>query len=110
MELRWGALPRSRQEQGRVTEARLLKQRGARVHPNSGAGHIKEDGSDEHLLYEVKDARKTFTLNAKDLKTTFTRALRQGKMGVWLVYFSDQDVTVEIRLIPGGRELVGHDD
>lgn len=92
--------------QGRDTEKRLLEERGARVHPMSGAGSIKEDGSDEHLLYEVKDARKTFSLKASELKGTFVRAARQGKMGVWLVYFSDCDVTAEIRLIPGGRELL----
>ena len=89
-----------------MTERRVLTQRGARVHPNSGAGSIKEDGSDDDLLYEVKDCRKSFTLKAADLETTFIRAVRQGKMGCWLIYFSDRDITAEVRLLPGGRELL----
>lgn len=106
MNLSWGAKPKSRQVQGRDTEKRLLAERGARVHPMSGAGSIKEDGSDDHTLYEVKDARKSFTLNAKDLHATLVRAARQGKQGVWLIHFSDTNTTAEIKLLPGGRELL----
>lgn len=83
-----------------------MKARGARVHPNSGAGNIKDDGSDEHIVYEVKDARKNYTLKVAELVTLYKRAVRQGKMGVFLIYFSDCDMTAEIRLTPGGRELV----
>lgn len=103
--LNWGARPKTRQVQGRDVEAKLLADRGARVHPMSGAGSIKEDGSDAHNLYEVKLANKSFSLSAKDLKKTLVRAIRQGKQGVWLVYFSDADITAEIRLCPGGGEL-----
>lgn len=79
------------------------------MHPNSGAGSIKQDGSTDHILYEIKDARKSFRLNWKDLRELLVRALRQEKVGVMLIYFSDADVTVECKVIPGGRELVGHD-
>lgn len=101
-----GSANRTRQVEGRQTEARILKMRGARVHPNSGAGHIKDDGSDEHRLYEVKDARKTHTIKADELRALFVRAVRQNKQGIYLVYFSDCDFTLECRLIPGGKGLV----
>ncbi len=103
--LSWGARPKTRQVEGRDVEAKLLKERGARVHPMSGAGSIKEDGSDDHNLYEVKLANKSFTLKSKDLVKTLVRAIRQGKQGVWLIHFDDDDLTAEIRLCPGGREL-----
>lgn len=103
--LTWGGLPKTRQVQGRVVEKKILEDRGARVHPMSGAGSIKEDGSDEHCLYEVKLTRKSFSLKGSDLLKTLVRAVRQGKMGVWLIYFSDHDLTAEIRLVRGGREL-----
>jgi hypothetical protein len=98
----------SRQVQGRITERKLLQDIGARVHPNSGAGHIKEDGSDEEHLYEVKDCRKSFTLKASDLRQSFVRAVRQQKTSVWMIHFSDAGFTAEVRLIPGGKELL-HD-
>lgn len=84
----------------------MMKERGARLHPRSGAGPIKDDGSDDHNLYEVKDARRSFTLKAADLKGLMLRAIRQGRNGVMLIYFSDSDMTVECRLIPGGKELI----
>lgn len=96
----------TRQVEGRKTEGRILKALGAVLHPNSGAGNIKDDGHDDHRLYEIKDARKTHTLKADDLRALFVRAVRQGKQAVYLVYFSDQDFTVECRLVPGGKELV----
>jgi hypothetical protein len=83
-----------------------LKKRGAILHSNSGAGSIKEDGHDDVYLFEVKDARKTFRLSAAALRATFVRAVRQGRVGCWLVYFSDEDFTAEIRLVPGGKELI----
>ena len=76
------------------------------IHPNSGAGHIKEDGHDDECLYEVKDARKGFRLTAAELKRSFVRAVRQQRTAVWLIYFSDDDFTAEVRIIPGGKELV----
>lgn len=79
----------SRQVQGRKTEKKILRQRGARQHPNSGAGRIKEDGSDDQFLYEVKDANKSFALHGKDLLVSFIRAVRQGKEAVWIVQFAN---------------------
>jgi hypothetical protein len=75
-------------------------------HPASGAGNIKGDGHDEHHLYEVKLAGRSFTLNARDLRRDYIRAIRQGRVAKWLVYFSDEGFTAEIRLVPGGQELI----
>jgi protein RecA len=97
---RW-RLP-SRQQQGRVTEKQLLKKRGARVHPMSGAGRIKDDGSDDAYLFEIKDAVKSHTLNADDLWALFVRAVRQDREALYLVQFKRHDFVAEIRIIPGG--------
>ena len=48
--------PRTRQEQGHDTEARLLRQHHARPHPRSGAGRIKYDGSRGEGRYDPDDA------------------------------------------------------
>lgn len=77
----------SRSIQGRITEKKVLKRRGAKVHPNSGAGRIKDDGSDQERLYEVKDAVKTHTLKAEDLRSLRVRAAKQGKAAVYIVKF-----------------------
>jgi hypothetical protein len=98
---------KSRQRQGIDTEKRILKQRGAQRHPRSGAGHIKEDGSDAEYLYEIKDARKTFTLKASDLRQSYVRACRQGLTAVWLIEF-EAGFTLECRMVPGtSTDLIG---
>lgn len=104
----WGALPWSaatRQQQGLKAEAKILKDRGARQHPRSGAGSIKEDGSDDHNLYEIKNTRKkSFSLKALDLRTSFKRAVQQGKRSVWIIDFDDESFVAEVRLVPKGRK------
>jgi hypothetical protein len=57
-------------------------------------------------LYEVKDARKSFTLKGADLRGLFVRAVRQDKTACMLIYFSNLGFTAEVRLIPGGKELI----
>lgn len=81
--------PHTRQVQGRRTEKKVLRSLGARQHPNSGAGRIKEDGSTPDHLIEVKDANRTFTLNGEDLLVTYLRATRQNKEGVWIITFAN---------------------
>ena len=78
--------PRSRQEEGRKTEARVIKM-GLRGHPNSGAGRIKYDASDDETLVEVKDAKKSYTMNAAYLEDLFKTAARQSKTAVLVVKF-----------------------
>lgn len=67
---------------------------------------VKDDGHDDDHTYEIKDCRRSFTLKAKDLQDTFVRAVRQGRTPVWLLHFADMDFTVEMRLLPGGKELL----
>lgn len=88
--------PRTRQEQGRQTEKATLKRRGAKGHPNSGAGSIKYDGSTQEEVIEVKDAVKSFTLNRDYLMSLFKHAARQSKQAVLVVEFPD--LTVEARI------------
>ena len=94
---------RSRQVEGRRTEQRILKERGAVLHPNSGAGSIKEDGHTDDFLYEVKDANKSFTLNGKELLVSIIRGIRQGRQARWVIYFTHYDITAEIHLSKGRR-------
>ena len=89
--------PKTRQQDGAATETRILRERGARQHPRSGAGRIKEDGSTEDDLIEVKDANLSFSLKGADLLQTFVRATRQGKNGVWVIKFAN-GIEAEIRL------------
>lgn len=91
----------SQQEKGRKHERKKLRDRGALAHPASGAGRIKDDGHDEDHVYEVKfTGKKQFTLKAADLRATFQRAIRQGKLAVWLITFEDENFTAEVRLVP----------
>lgn len=47
-------------------------------------------------------ARKTFTLNAKDLKDSWRAAISAGKTEmIWLVEFQDPAMVAEIRVRPG---------
>lgn len=81
--------PRTRQEEGRFSEKAQAKRHGVRLHPNSGAGRIKQDASDETRIVEFKDANKSFTLSAVDLLDTFRRAMKQGKDSVWIIKFAN---------------------
>ena len=96
--------PHSRQVQGRRTEKMVIKDLGARLHPNSGSGRIKEDGSDATTLYEVKDAGKTHTLSSKDLETSWIRAARQDKDSVWIIKFGN-GITATIHLTKEARDV-----
>lgn len=87
MDLPWE--PKTRQQQGRQTEKTVVKKRGGRVHPNSGAGRIKDDGSSDSEVIEVKDANKQHTMVASDLEALYVRAVRQGKDPVYVVRFTN---------------------
>lgn len=66
-------------------------------HPMSGAGSIKDDGHDDDYVYEIKDANKSFTLNAKDLSDMHTRAARQTRQARYIVKFAN-GITAEITI------------
>lgn len=80
-----------------MTEKQTLKREGVRAHPNSGAGSIKFDGSDDDTVMEVKDAERSFTLNRSYLMSLFKYAARQGKDAVLVVEFPDMTVEARIR-------------
>jgi uncharacterized protein with von Willebrand factor type A (vWA) domain len=94
---------KSRQVQGRKAEVRMARDRGARVHPMSGAGRIKDDASSTTDQFEFKNVLKTHTLNGKDLLALFRRAIRIGKNPVYVVYFEDSDITATIHITKGKR-------
>ena len=79
----------------------MLRKRGARLHPNSGAGSIKWDGSDEDFLYEVKTTRRSFTMNGAMLAKMFRDAVQQGKQPKLLVRFTDYDLVADVSVVPG---------
>lgn len=89
--------PRTRQEDGTVTEKRVLKERGARQHPRSGAGSIKEDGSTAEHLIEVKDANIAFGLKSQDLMQSYKRAVAEDKDAIWVIRFAN-GIEAEIHL------------
>lgn len=68
-----------------------------KAHPNSGAGKIKYDGSNDDCVMEIKDAAKSFTLNRVYLDSLFKAAARQGKEAVLIVEFPDLVVEATIR-------------
>lgn len=93
-----GWSPRTPQQAGRRDERRLLQRRGAREHPNSGAGRIKRDGSTEDELFEMKTASRQHTLKGDDLAKLHQQAARQGKTAGYIVHFPNQGITAEIRV------------
>lgn len=84
----------SRQVQGRKSEKKNIEARGGRVHPMSGAGSIKADGSDEQHLYEHKDANKSYTMKAQEIEDLARTAYRQGLDPVFIVQFNDPRIRI----------------
>lgn len=71
----------------------------------SGAGDIKDDGSDDNFVFEVKDTTGNYTLNGKAIKQLHQRAVRQGKLSRWVVHFADSNLTADIYITPGRIDL-----
>lgn len=55
----------------------------------SGAGRIKRDASDQDQLVEIKDANKTYSISAADMKSLHHEASIQGKQPVILIVFTN---------------------
>lgn len=91
----------SPQQNGRQAERQMAKDRGARLHPMSGAGSEKNDFSTEDAVFEVKNVQKTHTIKGKDLENLFVNAAKQNKEAVYLVHFEDADITMEGKVIRG---------
>jgi len=105
--LPWRA--RTPQDKGREAEKRLVKQRGGRVHPRSGAGRIKNDGSTREADFEVKHtARSSFTLKGEELKKSWVQAVRSGKeQMMWVIEFEKHGIVAEIIVKPKGVIMDG---
>jgi hypothetical protein len=95
--------PRTRQKEGEQTERQIAKQRGARAHPRSGAGGIKDDASDDDTQYEIKDANKSYTLQASEVHTLWKRAVKRGKDAHFVIYFKSVDLTCTLTITKGKR-------
>lgn len=82
-----------------MTEAKVLRERGARAHPGSGSGKIQFDGSTDDEVIEVKEAAKSFTLSLLYLRRLFDNATRQGKGARMVVRFPgyEADITITRR-------------
>lgn len=95
---------RTPQERGREAERRLVKERGGRVHPRSGAGRIKNDGSTKESDFEVKHTgRSSFTLKGADLRKSWVDSVRAGKEEMrWVIEFANYDIVAEITVKPKG--------
>lgn len=89
---------KTRQVEGRASEVKQAKKYGARVHPNSGAGHIKDDASTEEIIYEFKDSMKTHTLKGEELEALFKRAAQQGKEARYVILFNSSNLEATITL------------
>lgn len=97
IELPWKP-QKTRQVIGRTSEKKQAKKYGLRLHPNSGAGHIKWDASDDERLVEMKDAKKTITVNGEYLDKLFRDAVRQGKDAIFIINFVDANVVLEAQI------------
>lgn len=82
----------TRQVEGRISEKKQARKYGARLHPMSGAGSIKDDASNDETIFEFKDANRTHTLASRDLRALVVRAVRQGKDARYVVTFADGTV------------------
>lgn len=91
------------QERGRDGEKRMARDRGARPHPMSGAGRIKDDASTDEKQYEFKNASRVHTLRGRDLLALFKRSIQQGKEAEYVIYFEDSDITATVTLTRGRR-------
>lgn len=87
--------------EGMQTEKQIVKKRGGRIHPRSGAGKIKWDGSDVDYLYEVKDANEVHSIKGTYLLSLLRDALRQGKEAVYIVYFKKANISIECHVRRG---------
>lgn len=101
IELPWQP-KKSRQQEGMASEKRAAKRHGARLHPRSGAGKIKDDASNEETIFEFKDVMKSHSLSGAALDALFTRATQQGKEARYVVHFVEAglEATITLRRMP----------
>jgi hypothetical protein len=81
--------PDTRQEQGIVTEKRIIHDRGGVRHPSSGSGKVKQDGHTDGELIEVKDARRSHRISVDELMALYQRGVRQRRCPMYIVHFAN---------------------
>lgn len=86
------------QVKGRKDEKKMARERGARLHPMSGAGRIKDDASTDDVIYEFKSVKSTHTLSGKALLDLLLRSIKQGKEAEYVVQFGDARIEATITL------------
>lgn len=91
------------QVEGRVSEKRMAKDRGARLHPNSGSGPIKDDASTDDVRYEFKTVDRSHVLRGQALLDLFRRSVRTGRTAEYVIYFKQADITATITLQRGNH-------
>ena len=76
----------------------MAKSYGARLHPNSGAGNIKEDASTatEVLSFKTTDG-KGWRITAEEMLLLLKRAQRMEKEPLYVLDFIEHGLRVEIR-------------
>ena len=72
----------------------MAKKLGAKPHPASGALRIKHDASDDEILYEIKDANITHTMNADELMSVWKEAAMAEKDALYVVKFRKHGLTM----------------
>lgn len=94
---------KTRQVIGSEAEIKMAKDHGARPHPRSGAGRIKDDASNETEQFEFKNVMKTHTLNGADLLALFRRGVRLDKQPQYVIHFEGVNIIARITLERGPR-------
>lgn len=86
------------QKRGRRLEGPMAKSYDARLHPNSGAGKIKNDASNTEQMFEFKTTdKKGYRLTTDELLKLFTSATQVDKEPVFVIDFVEHGIRAEIR-------------
>lgn len=86
------------QVKGRKAEKPMAKRYGAIVHPNSGAGRIKNDASNGEDDFEFKTAGTTHTINSGEIAKLYRSAAKKGNGAVYVIEFANGHV-LECRVL-----------
>lgn len=77
------------QVKGRKAEKPMAKRYDAKVHPNSGAGRIKNDASNDEDDFEFKLANRSHTITSAELHKLYSDAARKGRGAMYVIEFTN---------------------
>ena len=77
------------QVRGRERERELAKELGARLHPMSGAGRVKNDMSTDDVSIESKSAMRSYSLSGDYLAQVWLQAISAGKEAAMVIEFDN---------------------